>query len=782
MAGQTINVSVLADTRQFSSAMKGVSRSLEFEKLGQSMKDIGGGLQGVGRSLTKYVTAPALGAAAAVGGITAALGWKRLVGLDTAKGQLKGLGYEGKKLDKIMAGVDKGVTDTTLSMADGAGLMVGALATGNLTLDETESYLKRVANVSAAYNVDAQHAGLLLNNVLTKNKVTWGDLSQMQENSIPIVTALADHYGVAGDEIMKMAQDGKISVEDLNEVLDKNAGQAAKEYSKTWAGVTANIKSNIGKIGAALLGPSFDKIKERAQGFLDLLRSPEWKQRAEDIGESIGNALDRIIEGIEDLVDWWKDLDDGTKDNILRMGAFVLAAGPVLVAIGSLASGLGGVVLWLSQMAQAFGAFKAALAVVAGGPIAWTIAAIAALVGGLALFFTQTETGREMWGRIWPEIQAIAEGVSAWFTDTFLPAMQDVWEKVKGAASDFAAWMDEHVGPVVEAAGEVVVAVAGRIEEAWNSLVDLASQVDWDTVWDNIAPALQAAWDTVVLTLETGLAVLAGVLSAGADVIEGDWDSAMSKLPGITEKYLSGSQSIADARSRTIAHIMAAIGTGISSAWEETWSAVKLATSLYLTIAVATVRAKIDDAVHFVSTLPTRALAALGAVGTVLWNAGYRLIGGFIDGMRSRFPEVTGALQSLTAVIPLYKGPPAKDRVLLRGAGQLIIKGLIEGMESQYAAVETSLGGLTTSVAGTRFQAPAMSRLDLGADTGAGASTNYVQLSPEAERALLDARDRPINVKMQVDRRQFASATLQAVQDFDRMGTFGVPWHRRTGR
>src|SRR5699024_1516135 len=160
------------------------------------------------------------------------------------------------------------------SMAEGAAIARSALATGNVEVgQELEDQIKRVANVSAAYGIEGEHAGYLLNNILTKNKVTWGDLSQMQQNQIPIVSQLADHYSVIGDDIEKIGKDSKISIEELNTVLGENASAAAEEYSNTWQGIFANIKANIGKICAAGLDESFQVLKTEAAGFRDVLRS-----------------------------------------------------------------------------------------------------------------------------------------------------------------------------------------------------------------------------------------------------------------------------------------------------------------------------------------------------------------------------------------------------------------------------------------------------------------------------------------------------------------------------
>src|SRR5690625_7929741 len=98
-----------------------------------------------------------------------------------------------------MEDVDRGVTDTSLSMAEGAAIARSALATGNVEVgQELEDQIKRVANVSAAYGIEGEHAGYLLNNILTKNKAIWGDQSQLRQNQIPMCSKLLAHFGVTG--------------------------------------------------------------------------------------------------------------------------------------------------------------------------------------------------------------------------------------------------------------------------------------------------------------------------------------------------------------------------------------------------------------------------------------------------------------------------------------------------------------------------------------------------------------------------------------------------------
>ena len=773
MAGHTINVSVLADTKQFSSGLKGVSR--ELSGFGRSLQTLGGGIKGIGTNLTKYITAPAIGAAAAGAGIVAAFGWKRLVGLDTAKGQLKGLGYEGQDLQRIMDGVGKGVTDTTLSMADGTSIMVGGLATGNLALADTESYVRRVANVSAAYNVDAAHAGRLLNNVLTKNKVTWGDLSQMQENNIPIVTALADHYGVAGDEIEGMAQRGEISIEDLNAALDSKAGAAAEAYAETWSGVTENIMSNIGKIGAALLGASFEQIKEQAQTFLDLLRSDAWMEFATTLGEHIGSAISTIIEKVTELIEWWQGLDDGTKNVILGLVAFAVAVGPILVAIGSIISSIGGAILWMQQMHQAFTVLKGAMTAFSVGPALLVIAAIAAIVAGLIWFFTQTETGQAIWAVAWAAIKDAAAAVADWFVNVAWPAIQSAWEGIQAAAQAAADWFMTYVAPVISAAMDLVMAIFERLQQAWDvawgaiqavwaaigpplmaaisTAITVLSGV-WKVIWTNMKVVLEAIWKTMKTVVQTALRVLESVIKAVTSAIKGDWSAAWGHIKDALSRAWEGIKSVTRTATAAMKTVVTNAMNAIKSAMDRVWSNIKTAVTNAWNNVKSTTTTKINEVVGFVRDMPGKIVSALGDLSGLLTGAARQVIDGFIGGLRGGFDRVKSELGRLTNLLPSWKGPASRDRNILKDSGHLVIDGFIEGLEDRYGDVRRSLRGLTKDVADTEFESPdapgptprdarfpRSARASAAATAGAGNTEIHVHLEVEDLAAIRTVED-----------------------------------------
>ncbi|MCX5197230.1 hypothetical protein OOK31_25585 [Streptomyces sp. NBC_00249] len=112
------------------------------------------------------------------------------------------------------------------------------------------------------------------------------------------------------------------------------------------------------------------------------------------------------------------------------------------------------------------------------------------------------------------------------------------------------------------------------------------------------------------------------------------------------------------------------------------------------------IRTQLVLVVQRVQALPGQARAALSGIGSALWEAGSRLIGGFIDGIRSRFQQVRSTLSHLTGMLPDWKGPAAVDAKILTPAGQSLIEGFQRGITSATPGLQAQLGGLTGALPG----------------------------------------------------------------------------------
>src|SRR5699024_10057480 len=102
--------------------------------------------------LTSKLTMPIAGAAVAAGGLVATLGWKRLVWVDTAQAQLKGLGYTAEDVDRISGDLRVALEDGMLTMGEAASAAAAGLAAGVDEGDELIRYIGILDNAVAGSN------------------------------------------------------------------------------------------------------------------------------------------------------------------------------------------------------------------------------------------------------------------------------------------------------------------------------------------------------------------------------------------------------------------------------------------------------------------------------------------------------------------------------------------------------------------------------------------------------------------------------------------------------
>lgn len=86
-----------------------------------------------------------------------------------------------------------------------------------------------------------------------------------------------------------------------------------------------------------------DIMNATAQGQLTLLNS-----KLESLGITIGARIlphvNKFIDGLSNLIEWFGNLGEGTQDAIMKFGLYTAATGLALKAVGTLTKGLGGLV------------------------------------------------------------------------------------------------------------------------------------------------------------------------------------------------------------------------------------------------------------------------------------------------------------------------------------------------------------------------------------------------------------------------------------------------------
>src|SRR5699024_9080960 len=207
------------------------------QQVGTAVQDVSNKVRSVGGNLTKYITTPIAGVITAAGAMTAAFGWDRLVGLDAAQAQLKGLGYETEDVERITKQVTSAIEGGMTTMAESTFIAAGALAAGVEEGAELERYIKLVGDAAVGANRPVGEMAMIFNRVQGSGKLMTQELNMVEEGMPGFSKAMADHLGVAPDKMREMVTAGEVSSDDFLTVMDGFAGGMASAYSNSWSGM-----------------------------------------------------------------------------------------------------------------------------------------------------------------------------------------------------------------------------------------------------------------------------------------------------------------------------------------------------------------------------------------------------------------------------------------------------------------------------------------------------------------------------------------------------------------
>jgi len=468
LADYTLTARLTANADQFVAGFKraeGTVANLQGKVAtsGKRFQELGSKISGVGDSLTRKITLPAVAAAGALMGVTLVKGFNRLVGIDTARAKLTALGHDGESVENIMTSALDSVKGTSFGLDEAATIAASAVAAGIDPGKDLTKYLTLTGDAAAVAGTDLNEMGSIFNKVQTAQRAYTGDLNQLADRGLPIYEWIGEAAGKSADEVRDMASRGEVSSEMFLNAIEKNIGGAAAIIGEEsfMAGV-ANVGAAIGRLGANFLdaggeaGGFFSTIKPllgETIGFIDGLAD-----KAQDLGVKFGNAFIGAIEKLGQLKTWFTNLSPPIQSLIIKGAAigaaFLVGIGPVLKIVGSLIS--------------AFGTFKIVIAALMG-PVGIAIAIFAGLVAaGVALY------------KNWDTVKAVAQNVFS----SFSPLLNTV----KGAFSDLIG----SVGPI------------------WDSLKNL---------FQSTVPILQALGAIFVTVFGVVLSVLAAVISAIGPII-----------------------------------------------------------------------------------------------------------------------------------------------------------------------------------------------------------------------------------------------------------------------
>lgn len=274
----------------------------------------------------------------------------------------------------------------------------------------------------------------------------------------------------------------------------------------------------------------------------------QWKALAVEAGTALFPALEKIINGLSKLAEWFNDLSPRQQSFLawaVVLGSVLLvAAGAILVVAGGIAtliSVVTGAALAIGALVAILGGAFIAAWVYAYMKIEWFHNAVNAYVKGIvSVLEWLRDRAVDIWNAIvnllqaaWRDIQTIWDALKAavraigdaW--DWLVGVARSAWEGIKNvakAAGDFLNGVWEAIKTGLRALGDAFQALLTMVQPVWNGMklaADIwwaAMQVMWGlvqiaikvliqafqqlwndvrTVWQNIQNFIQAAWNAI---------------------------------------------------------------------------------------------------------------------------------------------------------------------------------------------------------------------------------------------------------------------------------------------
>ena len=157
------------------------------------------------------------------------------------------------------------------------------------------------------------------------------------------LTAAYDLFGKSGDQIYGAVKNGTLDFSALAVAVSDVSGAVEDTYTQTLDGTDAM------KLAWQNLQLAFSEVGEA-------------------IGTALAPILEKVTSVIKDIAEWFRNLDDDTKQTIITIAGLVAAIGPLLVVGGKVMKGISSITGALSSMGS-----------ISMGPLGIAIAAIAAL-------------------------------------------------------------------------------------------------------------------------------------------------------------------------------------------------------------------------------------------------------------------------------------------------------------------------------------------------------------------------------------------------------------------
>lgn len=625
------------------------------------------------------------------------------------------------------------------SYSDMAGVVTNLVKANSdmFPIDQAISFSSNLTKLmkSAGRN-DSEIASIMdgMNKSFQKGIVDTETLNVMLEQAPETANYLAEKLGVAKTQLLQMATDGKLSVEDLKSAFVETSDEIDAAFGQLNFSVSDALLNIRNKWGFWLketdemlgltqtIGKVMVKGFDMAMGALNKFRSgvvwlTDKLGGTQNVMKLLGIVAGVIfggkaISGITAFIKGFQGLDKAAMSARLKMLAIIAVV--VLIAllvedfinfmqgndsvIGALLEKAGVDVDAVRQkIIDAWTKIKSFL-FAAWGAIKTTCSAV---WNGLKDFFAKH--GEE----IKTALLSVWEGVSA--------VLAAVWRIISTTAiaiwNGLTSFWAKHGEQIKTSFVNIWNGIKNLLTTVWNVIKGLATVVFgaltafWNTWGSTIMTYFEGVWNTIKAVFGTALDVLADLFAVFSSLFAGDWAGLWENVKQLGSDVWNGILNI-------ISTILTAIWNVLSSIWSTIWSFLSgILTNIWdgitstftnilssITTTIGNIKNAIVEgiqaAIDWITSLPAQALQ---------WGAD--IIQGIVDGITGAVGKVGEAVKGVANKIKSFlgfsepeDGPLSDFHTYMPDMLQLMAEGIQKGKSVVINAIKDLTGGMSDEV------------------------------------------------------------------------------------
>lgn len=488
----------------------------KLEAIGNKFVSIGDKIAGVGTKLTTAITAPL------AGGVGAAV--KHYANMEQAIGGVETL--------------FKGSADTVIKNSETAYFRAGTSATDYM--EQVTSFSARLLQSTGGDTEEAARIADMAMVDMADNANKFGtNISSIQDayqgfakENYTMLDNLKLGYGGTKTEMERLLDDAekltgvKYDISNLDDV-----------YTAIHV-----VQEELGVVGTTALeatetiSGSFGMAKTSISDFLANLGKPgaDMEQFKNNMIESVTIFVNNIKNVLATI---WENIPlEGWQKNLIAAAA---AAGPFLLVVGKLTSGIGKIIDIFIKIPAVISRAKAAFTAVSAaiGGISAPVVAVVTVIGVLVAAFVN----------LWKTNEKFRNNITA------------IWDGIKAK---------------FEAFGQGIVDRLNALGFDFENFTQVVKAI-WDGFCAVLAPVFEGVFNTISIVIGTVLDVITGILDVFIGLFTGNWDQCWNGIKGIFEAVWNGIKDFFTNILNVIKGVFDVVLGWFGTSWDACWNGIK---------------------------------------------------------------------------------------------------------------------------------------------------------------------------------------------------------------